>query len=75
MYFGLGKSRSLSVDSMSSRLKIQDNHSIGFPFTDNKSFSKGELIEIVLSMIPSFWIMSMVTAGLEPREKIYREVH
>ena len=74
MRSGLVKPRSLSVDSMSSRLKIMNNHLQSFPSPDNQSFSQGELIEIVLSMIPSFWIKSMATAGLEPREKTYEEL-
>ena len=64
MRSGLVKPRSLSVDSMSSRLKILNNRLQGFPSPDNKHFSQGKLIEIVLSMIPSFWIKSMATAGL-----------
>ena len=74
MRSGLVKPRSLSVDSMSSRLKIMNNHLQSFPLPDNQSFSQGELIEIVLSMIPSFWLKSMATAGLEPREKTYEEL-
>ena len=74
MRSGLAKPRSLSVESIFSRLKIMNNHLQNFPSSGNQSFSQGELIEIVLSMIPSFWLKSMATAGLEPREKTYEEL-
>ena len=45
-----------------------------FPLPDNKSFSKGEIIETVLSMFPAFWVNSMTTADIEPRENTYEEL-
>ena len=62
------------MDSMSSRLKILNNHVQGFSLPDNQPFSQGEMIEIVLSMIHPFWIKSMTTAGLEPRKKTHEEI-
>ena len=41
---------------------------------DNKLFSQGEMIEIVLSMSPVIWLGSMTIAGLEPREKTYKDL-
>ena len=67
----LVKPRILSVDSMSNRLKLLNNHLQGLPLPDNQSISQGELVEIVLSMIPYLWLKSMVAAGLEPKEKTY----
>ena len=32
------------------------------------------MIEIVLSMIPVVWLVSMTIAGLEPREKLYEDL-
>ena len=32
------------------------------------------MIEIVLSMLPVFWVNSMTTAGPEPKEKTYEEL-
>ena len=40
MRSGLVKARSLSVNSMSSRLKILNNHLRGLPSPDNQSFLK-----------------------------------
>ena len=74
MRSSLQKPKSLSVDAMSSRLKILNNYLSSFPSPDNKSFSQGEMIEIVLSMLPAVWVNSMTTAGLEPREKTYEEL-
>ena len=51
MRAGFLKTKSLSVDAMSSRLKILNNYLTSFPFPDNKLFSQGEIIEIVPSMI------------------------
>ena len=67
----LFKPKSLSVDAMSFRLKILHNYLVSFPSADNKSFSEDEMIEIILSMLPVVWINSIITAGLEPREKAY----
>ena len=74
MRAGLIKTKYLSVDTMSSRLKILNYYLTSFPSPDNKSFSEGEMIEIVLSMLPAVWINSMTTAGLEPREKSYEDL-
>ena len=70
----LQKPKSSSVDAMSSRLEDLNNYLTSFPLPDNKSFSQGEMIEIVLSMLPAVWVNSMTTAGLEPREKTYKEL-
>ena len=49
----LQKPKSLSVDTMSSRLKILNNYLSSFPLPDNKSFSQGEMVNIVLRMLPA----------------------
>ena len=45
-----------------------------FPPPENVSFSTGELIEIVIGMIPHSWVTSMMSAGIEPREMGYNEL-
>ena len=62
------------MDTMSSRLKILNNDLQGSPLPAKQYFSQEELIEIVLSMIPSFWINSIATTTLDPREKTYEEI-
>ena len=74
MRSSLLKPKSLSVDGMSSRLKILNSYLSSFPSPDNTSFSEGEMIEIVLNMLPAVWVNSMTTAGLEPREKSYEDL-
>ena len=74
MHSGPIKSRRLSVDSMSNRINILNNHQYGVFLPDNQSISQRELIEIVLTMIPLYWIKSMAIAGLEPREKTHEEL-
>ena len=59
---------------MISRLKVLDNYLASLPLPDNKLFSQGEMIEIVLSMLPAVWINSMITVSLEPRDKTYKEL-
>ena len=59
---------------MSSRLKILDNYLTRFPLPYNKSFSQGEMVEIVLSMLPTVWVSIMTTAGLNPRGKFYEDL-
>lgn len=74
MRAGLLKPNFLSVDTISSRLNIMNNYSNSFPSPGNKSFSQGEMIDIILSMLPTVWLGSMATAGLEPREKSYEDL-
>ena len=45
MRSSLLKPKSLSVDAMSSRLKILNNYLASFPSLDNKSVLHGEMIE------------------------------
>ena len=65
------KTKSLSIDVMSYRLKILSFYLASFPSPDHKLFSEGEMIENVLSTPPTIWINSMIIAGLEPMEKSY----
>ena len=69
MRAGLVKPKFLSVDTMSSRLKALNYCLTSFPSPDKKSFFEGEVIEIVLSMLPVVWINIMTIAGLELKEK------
>ena len=54
MRVGLINPKSLSNDAMSSILKILNYYLTSFPFPDNKLFSIGDLIKIILSMFPKF---------------------
>ena len=69
MRSSLQNPKSLSVDAISSRLKILNNYLTSFFLLDNKSSSQGEMIEIVLIMLPVVWVNIMITAGLESRKK------
>ena len=61
---------SLSIDAMSSRLKILNNYLANFLSPDNKSFSQGEMIETVMGILPAVWVNIMTTAGLETKGEI-----
>ena len=64
MRSSLQKPKSLSVDIMSSRFKYLSNYLSSCTSPDNKSFSQGEMIKIVLSMLPTVWVNSMTTVDL-----------
>ena len=66
------KPKALSIDAMSSRLKIMINYLNSFPSLDKKSLSQGEMIEIVLIMLFVVWLSSMATADLNPRESFMK---
>ena len=74
MHAGMVKYRDLSVDSISSGLKIMHNYLNISPFPDNELFSQGGMIEIVLSTIPFFQIKFVATVGLEPMGKDYKKL-
>ena len=74
MRAGILKPKSLSVDTMSSRLKILDNYLANFPLPDNKSILQSKMIEIVLSILPVIWVNSMITSVLELRKKTYEDL-
>ena len=73
MRSGIINPRILSVGYMSSRLKIFNNHP-NVSLFQTTNFSQGGLIDIVLSIIPTFCIEIMETDGLEHREKRYEEL-
>ena len=74
MRMGLQKPRDISIKQMSSRLRVMNSYLSRFPAPENVSFSTGELIEIVIGMIPHNFVTSMVNAGIEPREMGYNEL-
>ena len=69
---GLTKPRVLGVKQMASRLLVLNSYLSRFPEPENKSFSTGDMIEIVLCMIPKDWITSMAKAGMEPRTMTFQ---
>ena len=74
MRSGLKKPRDITVKQMSARLRVMNSYLSRFPPPENVSFSTGELIEIVIGMIPHSWVTSMMSAGIEPREMGYNEL-
>ena len=45
-----------------------------FPAPESVAFSTGELIDIVVGMIPHSFVTSMVNVGIEPIEMVYNEL-
>ena len=74
MRMGLKKPRDINVKQMSARLRVMNSYLSRFPPPENVSFSTGELIEIVIGMIPHSWVTSMASAGIEPREMGFNEL-
>ena len=52
---------------MNARLKVMNAYLPSFPGPENTAFQTGEMIDIVLGMIPKHWVETMVTAKIEPR--------
>ena len=50
------------------------NYLDNFSSLDNNSFSQEEMIEIMLNIIPLFWIKIMATVGIDTRRKSYEEL-
>ena len=59
---------------MSSKLNILNTYLTSFPFTDNKLFSQGAVIEIVLSMLLTVWLSSMTIAVIDSTEKSHEDL-
>ena len=74
MRIGLQKPRDILIKQMSSRLRVMNSYLSWFPAPENVSFSTGELIEMVIGMIPHNFVTSMINAGIEPREMGYNEL-
>ena len=59
---------------MTARLKVMNSYLPSFPAPENSPFLTGEIIDIILSMIPKHWIEMMITAKIEPRSMTVKEL-
>jgi hypothetical protein len=59
---------------MAARLKVMNAYLPSFPSPENTSFQTGEMIDIILSMVPKEWIEKMITAKIEPRSMTIKEL-
>jgi hypothetical protein len=62
------------VKMMYARLKVMNAYLPSFPGPENSPFLTGEMIDIILSMIPKKWVETMVTAKIEPRNLTLKEL-
>ena len=62
----------LSVEQMASRLLVMNSYVTNFHEPEDKDFTTGDMIEIILCMIPKDWITCMTKAGMEPRSMTYQ---
>ena len=74
MRSNLQKPSKVPVKMMMARLKVMNSYFPSFPSPENTSFSTGEIIDIILSMIPKHWIEMMITAKIEPRSMTVKEL-
>ena len=74
MRSNLQKPSKVPVKMMTARLKVMNSYLPSFPSPENTSFSTGEMIDIILSMIPKHWIKMMITAKIEPRSMTVKEL-
>ena len=62
------------VKMMYARLKVMNAYLPSFPGPENSPFLTGEMIDIILAMIPKKWVETMVTAKIEPRNLTIKEL-
>ena len=74
MRSNLLKPEKVPVKMMTARLKVMNSYLPSFPSPENTSFSTGEMIDIILSMVPKHWIEMMITAKIEPRSMTVKEL-
>ena len=74
MRSGLIKPLEVPVQLMASRLRVMNSYLPHFPSPENTSFSTGDMIDIVLGMIPKKWTDKMVSSKIEPRNLSFKEL-
>ena len=62
----------LSVDTILNRSNIMNSYLNGFFSPNNKSFSQGEVIEIISGTILSLWLKCIITVDPGTREIEYK---
>ena len=64
----------VTVQLMASQLRVMNSYLVHFPFPENTSFSTGDMIDIVLGMIPKKWTDKMISSKVEPRNLTFKEL-
>ena len=74
MRSGLIKPIEVPVQLMAARLRIMNSYLVHSPCPGNTSFSTGNMINIMLGMIPKKWADKMIEAKVEPRNLTFKEL-
>jgi hypothetical protein len=74
MRSGIVKPIEVPVQLMSSRLRVMNSYLVHFPSPKNTSFSTGDMIDIILGMIPKKWTDKMISSKVEPRNLTFKEL-
>ena len=70
----LKKPSGLPMKKVAARLKVLNSYLKRFPKPENTSLSAGEMIDVVIGMIPSAWCKIMAQARIEPREMEFEKL-
>ena len=70
----LVKLENMPVKSMSTRLKVMNSYPPQFLSPNNTPFLTGDVINIILGMMPKQWVDKIVTAKIEPRNLSIKEL-
>ena len=65
---GLRNPKSVSIKKVSTRIKVLNSYPKQLPKPENMSFSSGEMIDVVIEMIPNSWCKNIAQKGTKPRE-------
>ena len=70
----LVKPENVPVKTMSARLKVMNSYPPQFLSPDNTPFLTGDMINIILGMMPKRWVDKMFTAKFEPMNVSIKEL-
>ena len=62
------------VKMMTSQLKVMNSYLPSFPAPDNNPVMTGEMIDVILGMVPKHWVEMMITTKIEPRSMSIKEL-
>ena len=71
---GLKKPSGVLMQKVTARLRVLNSYLKRFPKPESTSFSAGDMIDVVIGMIPSAWCKIMAQAGTEPREMEFEKL-
>ena len=62
------------MKKVAARLKVSQLLSQALPKPENTPFSAGDMIDVIIGMIPNAWCKTMAQTGTEPRETEFDKI-